>query len=219
MPKAVKRPYNSPLRAEQARQTRRRAIDAARRLFLANGYPRTTIAAVAAEAGIAADTVLHLFGSKRGLLKEVMDVVIGGDDEDVALLERPEPQAVRLETDQRKQIAGFAAGITGQLERVRPMDDILRGAAAVDADVAALRDDLQLRQRRNAMATVAGWIAARGPLRDGLDVDGAAAIVWTLTSPEVHYMLRVQWDWSADTYREWLRTTLESSLLPARDLA
>jgi AcrR family transcriptional regulator len=200
-------------------------IDAASELFLQNGYPRTTIATVAARAGVAADTVLHLFGSKRGLLKEVMDVVIGGDDDNVPVLERPDPQAMRQEPDQRRQIAMFAAGIAAQLERIRPMDDILRSAAAVDADVAALRTDLQLNQRRAAMRAVAEWIAANGPLRaeggggaaDGVEdgmVEAAAAILWTLTSPEVHQMLREHWDWTPATYRDWLRRTLESALLP-----
>jgi AcrR family transcriptional regulator len=86
------RAYNSPLRAERARQTRVRVLDAAAALFLEHGYPMTTLAAVGARAGVAADTVLHLFGSKRGLLKAVMDTVIGGDDEDLPLLERQGPQ-------------------------------------------------------------------------------------------------------------------------------
>src|SRR5215212_9702472 len=97
------RSYNSPKRAQQARQTRARVIEAATSLFAEQGYPGTTLAAVGRRAGVAADTVLHLFGSKRGLLKEVMDVAIGGDDADVPLLEREGPQAVRAEPDQRKQ--------------------------------------------------------------------------------------------------------------------
>jgi AcrR family transcriptional regulator len=220
MSEPVKTPrrYHSPRRAAQARETRRRVLDAAARLFQEQGYPRTTIAEVAAAADIAADTVLHLFGSKRGLLKEVMDVVVGGDDQEVAVLERADPQAARREKDQHVQIAMFAAGITEQLERIRPMDDILRSAAAVDAEAAALRDSLQLDQRRAAMRTVAGWIAANGPLCTDAGaadpVEAAAAILWTLTSPEVHQMLREHWGWGPATYEQWLRSTLESSLLP-----
>jgi AcrR family transcriptional regulator len=206
------RGYNSPNRTAQARETRRRVIDAATRLFVEHGYPRTTIATVAAEAGIAADTVLHLFGSKFKLLQEVMDVVIGGDDEDVSVLERTDPQTMRRETDQRAQLAMFAAGVTVQLERIRPVDDILRSAAMVDADAAALREDLQLRQRRAAMVAVAGWVAANGPLRDGRSVEEAAAVLWTLSSPEVHRMLRVDWGWSARTYQDWLRDTLTATV-------
>lgn len=213
--RAVKTPrsYRSPLRETQARETRRRIVAGARELFLQQGYPATTIAAVARRAGVSADTIYTVFGTKGALLKEVLDVVIGGDDEDVALLERAGPRAVRAEPDQRRQIALFAAGMTEQLERVRPMDDILRGAAAVDPAAAELRDDLQVRQRREAMRAVVGWIAARGPLRDGLGQEDAAAIVWTLTSPEVHLLLRDTSRWTRERYEEWLRDTLTTSLL------
>lgn len=214
MPEPVKRrTYTSALRQERAAATRRRVIAAAVRRFLAGGYAGTTIAAVADEAAVAPDTVFHLFGSKRGLLQAAMDTVIGGDDEDVALLDRTDPQAMRAEPDQRRQIAMFAHGMRVQLERVRPVDDMLRSAAATDPDIAGLRADLQLRQRRQAMSAVASWIAARGPLRDHLPVDQAAAVLWTLTSPEVHHMLRVDCGWPPDRYEDWLRTTLERTLL------
>ncbi len=211
----MSRSYTSPIRVEKARQTRRRVIASAHELFLGRGYPATTITAVAALAGVSADTVYTTFGSKSGLLKEVLDVVIAGDDDDVPLLDRPGPRATRAETDPRRQLAQFAAGVTEQLERVRPLDDILRSAAAVDADAAALRADIQLRQRRQAMREVAGWVAARGALRDGLSVEEAAAILWTLTSPETHGMLRVTWGWEARRYEDWLREVLVASLLRA----
>jgi len=211
----MSRSYTSPLRVEKARRTRRRVIASAHELFLGRGYPATTITAVAALAGVSADTVYTTFGSKSGLLKEVLDVVIAGDDDDVPLLDRPGPRATRAETDPRRQLAQFAAGVTEQLERVRPLDDILRSAAAVDADAAALRADIQLRQRRQAMREVAGWVAARGALRDGLSVEEAAAILWTLTSPETHGMLRVTWGWEAQRYEDWLREVLVASLLRA----
>ena len=189
-------------------------IESAARLFLEKGYPATTIAAVARAAGVAPDTVYSTFGNKLALLKAVLDATIAGDDSDVALLDRPGPQAVRAETDQRRQIAMFAAGMTDQLERLRPLDDALRSAVAVDAGAAQLRADLQLRQRRAAMHAVAGWIAANGPLRDELSTSEAAATLWTLTSPEVHHMLRENWRWSRPHYQRWLARTLTDTLLP-----
>jgi AcrR family transcriptional regulator len=206
------RPYRSPARTEAARQTRRQVLTAARRLFGEQGYPRTTLAEIAAVAGVSVETVYKTFRNKRGLLKELADFTIGGDDESVAMLERADPMVLRDEPDQLRQIAMFAAGMTAQMERVRPFDDIMRSAAAVDPEVAALRDDLQLRQRRAAMTTIAGWLGARGPLRDG--VEGAAAVLWTLTSPEVNHMLRVDWGWTTEQYETWLRTTLAAGLLP-----
>ena len=214
--RAVKstRSYSSPLRAAQAQETRRRVMAAARELFLEQGYPATTVAAVARRADVSADTIYSRFGTKVALLKEVLDLAVGGDDRDVPLLERSDPQAMRAEHDQRRQLAMFAAGMTAQLERIRPLDDVLRSAAAVDPAAAELRDDLQLRQRRAAMRTIVSWVAANGPLRELLTEDDAAAMVWTLTSPEVHGMLRDASGWTRKRYEQWLRETLTSSLLP-----
>ena len=209
------RSYQSSLREERARETRRRLTDAATEHFLAHGYAGTSLAAIAGTAGVSVDTVYKTFGSKIGLLKEVLDVTIGGDDRNVPLLERVGPQRLRRETDQRVQVTLLAAAVAGQLDRVRPLDDILRSAAAVDREAAALREDIQVRQRREAMRTIVGWIASRGPLREGLTVTRAAQIVWTLTSPEVHQMMRDVGGWSKRSYREWLEGAIADGILSA----
>ena len=208
-----RRPYRSSVRAERARATRRRLTDAATTHFLEAGYASTSLAAIAATADVSVDTVYKTFGSKIGLLKEVLDVTIGGDDAPVPLLERAGPQALREETDQRMQVKLLAAGVTGQLERIRPLDDILRSAAAVYQEAAALREDIQVRQRRTAMRTIVGWIAAHGPLRGDQSVDRAAQVVWTLTSPEVHLLMRDAGGWSEDSYRGWLEQAIADGIL------
>ena len=208
-----RRPYYSSVREQRARETRRRLAEAATTRFLAVGYARTSLAAVAGTAGVSVDTVYKTFGSKIGLLKEVLDVAIGGDEVPVPLLERAGPQALREETDQRMQVKMLAAGVTGQLERIRPLDDILRSAAAVDREAAALREDIQVRQRRTAMRTIVGWIAAHGPLRDDLSVGRATQVVWTLTSPEVHLLMRDTGRWSEASYRAWLEQAIADGIL------
>jgi AcrR family transcriptional regulator len=197
-----------------AHQTRSRIVAAARSLFLENGYPATTIAAVARRAEVAPDTVYTTFGGKLALLRAVLDLVVGGDDEDVKVLDRPGPQAMRAEADQRRQVAMLAAGVAVQLDRIAPIDAVLRSAAAVDAGAAELRADIQLRQRREAMRVAVSWIAANGPLRPGLAESDAAAIVWTLTSPEVHALYREGCGWSRERYESWLREALLEALLP-----
>jgi len=211
-----RRAYTSTLRAEQAAATRTRILDSAHALFVKQGYPATTLTHVAVAAGVAADTVLHIFGSKKGLLRAVLDVTVGGDEADMPVLDRQGPQAMRRETDQRRQIAMLSRGITEQLGRIRPVDDILRSASLVDAGARALRDDLQLRQRRQAMKQVVSWIAANGDLKNKMSVEKAADIVWTVTSPEVHHLLRDQCGWDAQNYQAWLHDTLESALLATR---
>lgn len=208
------RRYDSPVRREQARQTRAAVVRAAHRRFLADGYASTTLAAVARDAGVSVDTVYAVFGSKRGLLAAVMDVNVGGDDQPLAVLDRELPQRMRAESDQRRQISLFATGMAGELERIRPLDDVLRSAAAADPDVAAARHEQNDVQRHAAMATVVGWVRARGQLRSGLDDAAAADVVWTLTSPEVHHMLLTTRGWTRSQYETWLRETLERALLP-----
>jgi AcrR family transcriptional regulator len=207
-----KKQYQSTLRTEQARQTRLRILDAAEHLFQERGYGVATVDGIASLAGVATDTVYATFGNKRGILHALMDVRVGGDDRDVAVLDREGPQAVRAERDQRRQLERFARDIASIIERARPVDDIMRGAAAVDVQVAALRSGLQ-EQRHMNMRSFVGWVAANGPLRDGLGEEEAATIVWTLTSPEVHRLLRVERGWTAERYVAWLEGALKDSLL------
>jgi AcrR family transcriptional regulator len=208
-----RRRYSSALRIEQARQTRARILDAAQGVFADKGYAASTIEAVAAGAGVAVDTVYATFGSKRGVLSALMDVRVGGDDQPVGVLDRAGPQGVRRDTNQARQVQTFARDVTAIIERARPVDDILRGAAAVDPEIAALRAGIQESRFQN-MLKVVSWVAANGDLRGGLSEEAGAAIVWSLTSPEIHKLLRVDRGWTMDQYAEWLAQTLTLTLLP-----
>ena len=208
-----RRPYRSALRTEQARQTRARMLDAAQQVFAERGYASSTMEAIAAEAGVAVDTVYAGFGSKRGLLAALMDVRVGGDDQPVELLVRSGPQEVRRDPDQRRQVQAFAKDITWIIERARPVDDIMRGAAAVDSEIAALRSRIQEQRFQNLLKFVS-WVTANGPLRGAMSRESAAGIVWALTSPEMHRLLRVDRGWTAQRYADWLAETLTLTLLP-----
>jgi AcrR family transcriptional regulator len=207
-----RRRYVSGVREDQARRTRLRILDAAHRLFAKDGYARTTIERIASEAGVATDTVYAVFGSKRAVLSGLMERHVGGDDQPIAMLDRPEPQSVRREPNQRRQLARFVAGVTDAIERSRPIDDIMRSAAAIDPEISTLRRNIQEERFRN-MTTLVRWLRSNGPLRGERSVEEAAAIVWTLTSPEVHHLLRVEREWSSERFRDWLGDTLARTLL------
>src|SRR3954452_23092534 len=83
-----KRRYNSPHRREQAAATRREILDSALRLFEAQGYAATTMAAIAAEAGVALKTVYVAFETKSGVLRALWHLVLRGDQDDVPMTER-----------------------------------------------------------------------------------------------------------------------------------
>jgi AcrR family transcriptional regulator len=208
----AKRAYDSSLRKQQASQTKLRILDAAQRLFTDRGYGATTIESIAIEAGVATDTVYASFGNKGGVLHKLLDVRVGGDDSPVALLEREGPQKVRAEPSQRRQLAAFAIDLVQILERARPVDDIMRGASSVDPEIASLRAGMQELRYRNVRQLVS-WLAANGPFRGGVSEEEAAAIIWTLASPEVHGLLRRDRGWSIDRYVAWLSDTLSRTLL------
>src|ERR671926_1698796 len=115
--KPARRAYNSPTRSARAAATRRRILDAAARRFVQDGYRTATVETIAADAGVSAKTVYHLFGSKVGLLKQVMDVAFVADDEPIPIVERTGPQRVKAERDQRRQVQIAARGTAELLER------------------------------------------------------------------------------------------------------
>src|ERR1700722_11984222 len=80
--KSDSRRYVSPRRRQQADETRRRIVEAARRLLGKTGYDTTTIAEIAADAGVATQTVYAVFGTKQGILLALIDRAIFGLDYD-----------------------------------------------------------------------------------------------------------------------------------------
>jgi AcrR family transcriptional regulator len=205
----VKRTYSSALRKEQAAQTRARVVDAAARLFIAQGYPTTTVREIAAEAGVAVDTVYATFGSKARVLTALIDRSIAPAGEH-NVLERPEAIAVRDELDQRVQLSLFARDMASISERVRPVFEMLRIAAASEPEVAPVYAEMENQRARN-MRVATGWIAANGDLKVGLE--RAADIIWTLASPDVARLLCDLRGWSTDDYAAWLSDSLASLLL------
>jgi AcrR family transcriptional regulator len=209
----AKRQYSSTLRREQASQTRARILDAAQVLFSTRGYGATTVEAIASEAAVATDTVYATFRNKAGVLHRLLDVRVGGDDSPVQLIDREGPQNARAEPTQQGQIDLFAPDVAQILERMRPVDEIMRGAAAIDPEIAELRARMQ-RFRYDNLRLFVAWLAAKGPLRGGISEEEAAAIVWTLASPEVHGLLRDARGWSQERYVDWLADSLTRILLP-----
>ena len=207
------RRYDSTRRQAQARETRQQILAAARGLFITRGFAGTTMEAVAQEAGVAVETVYSAFGSKRTLLARLVDRAVGGDDEPMHILDRPGPQQVMLEPDQRRQLQIFARGMAEIMERVGPLFGVMRGAATMEPEIAALLHGLLTERRENLGLFVQG-VVHHGPLRAGLSEDEATDTVWTLTSAEVHHLLTVDRGWSQEHYVQWLGDTLTLVLLP-----
>jgi AcrR family transcriptional regulator len=211
--KRSSRKYDSSRRQAQARQTRLQIAEAARALFLERGYGGTSIEAIAEKAYVAPETIYATFKNKRNVLSFVFDIAIGGDDEDIRLLDRPDPQAVLKETDQRRQLTLFASDITKILHRAAPVFEILRIAAKTEPEIAELVQRL-VQERLANMSMVAKNVAANGPLREGLNRVRAAEVIWSMTSPELYILLLRDLHWTDEQYTPWLTETLIRLLLP-----
>jgi AcrR family transcriptional regulator len=201
-------------RREQARTRLARAavLDAARALFLADGYGATTIDAISERAGVPEATVYRLFSSKVGILQSLIDTSIAGDEEEIPLADRPAIRSAMGDPDPSRRIAGFASIVAQVNARVGPLHRILVSASGSDPGAAALLDELT-RQRQEGQRALARSLARDGALAPGLKERGAADVVHALASPEVHRLLVVDRSWTPERYERWLAGTLVAQLL------
>ena len=115
----ARRPYRSAVRAEQARATRRAIVEAGSALFVERGFAGTTVDAIAERAGVSRKTVFSSVGGKVGLLALAVDWALVGDDEPVALAERPVIRELFGETDPQRAVVLWARMITDIAGRAR----------------------------------------------------------------------------------------------------
>ena len=128
----TRRPYEGAARQARTRRTRTAVVEAARSLFVERGYAATTIEAISDGSDTPQATIYRLFSSKLGILKAVLDVSVGGDDEAVAMADRPQVRALLSDEDPKQQLAGFAALLGDVMARVGPVHRILADAARSD---------------------------------------------------------------------------------------
>jgi AcrR family transcriptional regulator len=208
------RHYSSPARAEATRANRQRILDAARQLFLKRGYVGTTVEAVAGRAGVSVQTIYNTVGGKAAVLKAVYDVMIAGDADPVPVVERETGRAMLAATDGRTCLALYGRMSREIYERIGPLvPTLLTEGAAGDREVRAFIDTIE-NERAVGTRGIAEHVASRFGLRDGLGVDEAADILWTLTSPDVVYRLVRRRRWSLERVERWLGETLADALLP-----
>lgn len=208
-----RRRYDSSGRREQARRTRWAVLETARRMFLNGGYAATTVAAIAAEAGVSVETVYKTFGNKPGLLKAVFDVSIVGDDEPVPMLQRELVQRIRAERDARRKLSMYGEHLTESAPRSVPVQLLIRAAAASDPGAASVWDQM-LAERLTGMMEFARHLHEGGHLRPEVSVDEARDILWTYNSPELYELLVIQRGWQPERYGRWIANTLIAALLP-----
>ena len=209
-----RRQYDSTKRREQAAATRRRIIDTAARVFIERGYAGATIPVIAAEAGVAVETVYRSAVGKAGLLREAIQAMLAGGAEraELTVERRPGIQRVIGETDPRRQLSLYAATQPGVWSRVGPLLRVLNEAAG-DPALGQLQAELA-EQRLHGLRDFANLLAERGVLKPELTVGKARDLIWTLCAQANYDALVTARGWSHGEYRDWLTEALVAALLP-----
>jgi Bacterial regulatory proteins, tetR family. len=205
-----KRAYDATRRREQARRNGARIIEVAERRFLRDGYGATTIAGIAAEAGVSADTIYKSFGGRAGLVRAIRIRALEGEGP-VAAEQRSDALHVR-ELDPRKIIQTWGMLTAEIAPRASPILLLIRSAAATDPKVRALQEELDA-DRHRRMTENARRLRNAGHLRAGITLAQAADVLWTYSSPELYELLVLRRGWPPDRYGRFVAEAMIAALL------
>ena len=204
-----KRVYDSPVRQRQADETRRRIAAAARRLLEETGYAGMTIPAVAKAAGVAVPTVYAIFGSKKGIVAELLDAARFGEAYQSLIA-----QVMQI-TDPLERLA-FAPRFARQIyESEKSVEDLLRGAGMLAPELALVEQERDC-MRYDAQKMLIDGLQRANLLRLGLGHQEARDVLWSLTSRELYRMLVRERGWTGEQYEQWLRELIRKELTLAR---
>lgn len=191
----------------QALGTEADILQAARRLFARNGYARTSMTAIAREAGVALQTIYDRVGSKAALVRRMNDLV--DEESGVAGLE-----ARMWASDDPRELLSLCARLTRQVaERCGDIIATVNAAAFAEPELAEI---LTEGRRRHIAGTgrVAGRLAAMQALRPGIGTADAARLIATLTYNETYLMLTRDFGLTFDEAQAWVEGRLAAALLP-----
>jgi hypothetical protein len=158
-------------------------------------------------------TVYNVIGGKSAVLKAVYDVTLAGDDDPVAMGERPAFRAMAQASSGREMLERYAQLGRQLSERVLPLlTTLLAQAATGDPDLQAFAATIE-GERAAGTAAVAQSVHERFGLRDGLSAQDAADILWVLTAPDLVDRLVNRRGWSWDKSQQWIGSTMADALL------
>ena len=206
------RTYNSALRARRAAERRLALAAAARDLFVERGYPATTMEAIATRANVSLKTAYNAYSSKAGVLRAVWDLSLKGDLDDAPIADRSWYTALLAESDPYRQLAMAAESSRAVKTRIGPVLKVIRDAASVDEDLAALWELIQTDFWANQRAIVES-LDRKGALRADLGVERATDVLWMLNNPDVWLLLVDRRGWSPTEWEHWFAETSSAQLL------
>lgn len=203
-------------RKERAGRTRARILTAARAEFTAKGYHATTMAAIAAGAGVAVQTVYFVFSTKPALLQELLGVAVIGQSDSGIPVQRPEDtdwfRDALEASDGTRALASFVHGAIPVYSRAAAVAETARVAAQTDSDVADVYAQAESR-RVEEFGRVIRALADHDALRTDLTIAQATAVLTTVFGPQSYLSYTAQYEWSDAELADWMSDALARLLL------
>jgi AcrR family transcriptional regulator len=203
------RPYDARSRRESAARNRAAVLAACRELLFRDGYHDMTVRSVAGQAGVSPETVYKAFGGKAGLMKALWDVTLAGDDQPVAIADRPQMQEVRAAADPAEKLRRWAGFVRGANQRLAPLYGLLTQAGPEVTQLLATTQQ----ERLTGVRALVTHLADSGLLAAGRDPETAADACWALTGPQLFLDLTTDRGWQPGLYEDWLTRMLSADLL------
>jgi AcrR family transcriptional regulator len=204
------RTYDATSRLARAAERRATVLGVARRRLLADGYARTSLAAIAAEAHVSPELIHKAFGGKAGLVRAIHDESLSGSEQ-VPAPDRSEDLQASA-PDLAAVLRGFGALSADVAPLVAPVELLIREAAAAgDPAMVALQEQVRA-DRLTRMRENAARLAGRGLLPETVPPERAADIFWTMTSPELYEQLVRGRGWTPEAYGAFVATCLVAAL-------
>ena len=204
------RAYDATSRLARAAERRAAVLAVARRRLLADGYARTSLAAIATESQVSPEYIHKAFGGKAGLVRAIHDESLGGSERVPAPDRSEDLQATA--PDLATVLRGFGALSADVAPLVAPIELLIREAAAAgDPVMIALHEQVQA-DRLTRMRENAARLDRRGLLPATVPPAHAADVFWTMTSPELYEQLVRGRGWTPEAYGAFIGTCLIAAL-------
>lgn len=197
------RRYDSLRRLEQAQRTRADIAEAARRLFVAQGWAATTVRDVAREAGVSVPTVYAAYQNKPGLVRALADAADLTADLP-RLLDELEGTAVPA-----RQLAAMAGYDRRLFERAGDLIALVREAGRTEPELADLYRQARQAADGTRVQVFTSW--PEGTLRH--DIPTAVDVYAGLCTIDVYTTFTVERGWSPERVERWWAGALARELL------
>lgn len=207
-------PKPEPSGRQRARATRTRITKAAAKLFQALGYTRTTMADIAAAAGVAVQTVYFVFHTKVDVLDSAYHLAVMGEDDPAVPQDQVWFRNAVVEPDVSTAVHLVVDGVSEILRRVAPLDLAVRTAAAADPDAAAFLSKNE-GMRAEGYREMVALLSRKSPLRERLTEARATDLMLFLASPGAYRALVLERGWTHAEFVAWTSGALTQQLFEA----